>query len=402
MTPGGPNDASRRLLLALPQSPFDLGSGAAVSTRLLAYQLALRGWSVRAVCTSATESGRSGLPPVSSRWDASARVRLPPSEPGGVQRWHIADSGVDFEVWELPEGTRQDWARVAGSAFDRRIDALIGEFVPNVLLAYGAEERDHRIAAVARARGCTVVLALHNLAYQSIALPPHDALLVPSQFLVGRYRNVTRRPIGALPPPMWDPDTRVDSHEGVFFTFFNPERAKGAELVVRLAAALPELPFLIVAGRAGGPEFAAIAQRLGYDPTNLRNVTVSPGGVLVREVLALTRAVLMPSLVEEAAGRVAAEALANGIPAIVSDSGALPETVIPGGQVVPWHRDTGGLATIDEAGLARWVAAVQKLADEDHWRDACAVAEATRVRWNVADQASCADAWFSRIADLAT
>ena len=58
--------APRRLLLALPQSLFDLGSGAAVSMRLMACQLASSGWQVQAVCTSATESGRLGLPPVGS------------------------------------------------------------------------------------------------------------------------------------------------------------------------------------------------------------------------------------------------------------------------------------------------------------------------------------------------
>lgn len=391
----------RRLLLALPQSLFDLGSGAAVSMRLLACQLASRGWDVRAVCTTATESGRLGLPPEGARWPAAARRRLPATGPGAPERWQLADGGVDFEIWALPDGTRQDWARHAGAAFDAHLQALLAEFRPNVWLSFGADARDHQLAATARAQGCAVVLALHNLAYRDRALPPHDALLMPSASLAQRYAGKTPAAVGVLPPPMWDDDTRVAGHEPVFFTFFNPEPAKGAELVVRLAAALPELPFLVVGGRAGGPEFAALAQRLGLDLAALANVTVSPGGVPVREVLALSRAVLMPSLVDEAAGRAAAEALANGIPVLVADSGALPETVTPGGRIVPLGRNAQGLACVDDATVARWSAALAPLADDAGWRDAQAAAQAASARWTPAAQAAQADAWFSNVAAAA-
>ena len=47
---------------------------------------------------------------------------------------------------------------------------------------------------------------------------------------------------------------------------------------------------------------------------------------------------LVPSL-EEAAGRVAAEALLNGIPVIASDCGGLPETLRGGGFVLPLPAD---------------------------------------------------------------
>ncbi len=46
-----------------------------------------------------------------------------------------------------------------------------------------------------------------------------------------------------------------------------------------------------------------------------------------REYFALTRMLLVPSVWEEPFGRVAAEAMVNGIPAIVSNRGALPEVV---------------------------------------------------------------------------
>ncbi len=57
----------------------------------------------------------------------------------------------------------------------------------------------------------------------------------------------------------------------------------------------------------------------------------------MRPVYAATRLVLMPSVVEEGWGRVVTEGQLSGIPALVSDRGALPETVGDGGVVVPLH-----------------------------------------------------------------
>lgn len=55
----------------------------------------------------------------------------------------------------------------------------------------------------------------------------------------------------------------------------------------------------------------------------------------MHDFFALTRILLVPSTVAESFGRVAAEALINGIPPLVSDRGALPETVGAGGLVLP-------------------------------------------------------------------
>ena len=61
----------------------------------------------------------------------------------------------------------------------------------------------------------------------------------------------------------------------------------------------------------------------------------------------------MPSAFHEPFGRVAAEALINGIPPLVSDRGALPDTVRGAGRVLPlpsWLTDkTKELPTVEEA-----------------------------------------------------
>lgn len=342
----------RRLLVALPQSLFDRASGAAVSMRHAACLLARQGWSVRLLCTSATESGRPGLP--------------------------LADedlAGAVLELIRLPDGTGRDWAAHDGGAFEARAMALLSDFAPDLLLTFGADAMEHRLCAAARARGTRVLLALHNLAYRHRALPAHDALLMPSRFLQRCYG----RPALVLPPPLWDDDVLARSQDPVFATFVNPELEKGADLVARLAARCPEWPFLVVEGRAGGGRFAAAARAAGLDPAALANVQVVAGGSRLREVLALTRVVLMPSRVEEAAGRVAAEALANGLPALVADRGGLPEMVEGAGTVIPWADD------LDDT-VGRWAAALQPLAGDAAWRDAAARARTVAPRWRAAAQ----------------
>ena len=63
--------------------------------------------------------------------------------------------------------------------------------------------------------------------------------------------------------------------------------------------------------------------------------------------------VLVPSLVEEAWAQIVSEAQVSGIPALVSDRGALPETVAAGGLVMAAH-----------APLADWCAALVRM-----WND---------------------------------
>jgi glycosyltransferase involved in cell wall biosynthesis len=74
----------------------------------------------------------------------------------------------------------------------------------------------------------------------------------------------------------------------------------------------------------------------------------------------------MPSLWRESLGRVAIEAMANGIPVLASDRGALPETLGDAGFVfsIP-DRCTpasGVVPTVHE--VAPWVAVIERLWDD--------------------------------------
>lgn len=96
-----------------------------------------------------------------------------------------------------------------------------------------------------------------------------------------------------------------------------------ARIAEQLQRLRPDIPLLIVEGRSD----AAWLQMLGLDLSNLRNLHVMSNTPDARDYYRVSHILLMPSLTRETFGRVAAEAMLNGIPVLASNRGALPETL---------------------------------------------------------------------------
>ncbi len=108
------------------------------------------------------------------------------------------------------------------------------------------------------------------------------------------------------------------------WVFINPTAVKGVDFVIALAQQLPEHSFLFV-GNWGTAM-----------PANLpRNVQTMERQNDISKVLRTARGLLMPSVWNEAFGRMPLEAMAQGIPVIASNRGALPITVGLGGICLP-------------------------------------------------------------------
>jgi glycosyltransferase involved in cell wall biosynthesis len=141
---------------------------------------------------------------------------------------------------------------------------------------------------------------------------------------------------------------------------------KGITVFARIALELgqrrPEIPLLLVEGR-GTTEALA---RLPVDLSGLANLNRMANTPDPRDFYRVSRAVLMPSLWRESLGRVAIEAMANGIPVLASDRGALPETLGDAGFVFTLpERCTPASGTVPTAReVAPWVAAIERLWDD--------------------------------------
>ena len=154
-----------------------------------------------------------------------------------------------------------------------------------------------------------------------------------------------------------------DSHRE-FVSFINPAFHKGvipfAVLAGRLGRERPDIPLLVVASGASAAPLATLPE-LAQHPALLVCPPRDP-----REIYAITKLLLVPSVTDEPFGRVAAEAMCNAIPPLVSDRGGLPDTVGDGGVVLPlpgWLETRVDRMPRDEE-LAPWFDAIVKLWDD--------------------------------------
>ena len=130
-------------------------------------------------------------------------------------------------------------------------------------------------------------------------------------------------------------------------TFINPHPSKGRDIAIEIARQCPEIPFVFVESWPLSDEHRAeLTEKLAP----LSNVTLRPPQDDMRGIYGKCRILLVPSVWEEAFGRVATEAQLNGIPVVASNRGGLPEAVGEGGILISPDRPIG-----------EWVSAIRKL-----------------------------------------
>jgi glycosyltransferase involved in cell wall biosynthesis len=266
--------------------------------------------------------------------------------------------------------TRPDRAEAA--QYLTLVDALLKEFAPDVLIAVNGHPMIFEAMRDARRRGVTVAYAVRGYGYDRRAyFSDVDHVFTCSAFLSGVYREKIGLVSTPLEPPLdWSTVVAPDDSRA-FVTFVNPAPHKGLYLFARLADMLgsrrPDIPVLVVqSGRSAG-NLNAIP---GMDFSRYPQLMAAPPVATPREYFALTRILLVPSVWDEPFGRVAAEAMVNGIPPIVSNRGALPDVVEQAGEHgglvrdVPAWMTPQGTRVPGEIEIEPWFGAVCELWDD--------------------------------------
>jgi glycosyltransferase involved in cell wall biosynthesis len=236
-----------------------------------------------------------------------------------------------------------------------------------VLLTYGGHPVCLEMMRRARARGIAVVFHLHNFGYNSArAFDDVKAIIVPSEY--SRRFHASRPGLDGtvIPNPIRLDQVVAEDHDPRYVTFINPQPEKGvtvfARIAIELGARRPDIPLLLVEGRGTTDALA----RLPVDLSGLTNLNRMANTPDPHDFYRVGRVVLMPSLWRESLGRVAVEAMANGIPVLASDRGALPETLGDAGFVftIPerYTPSSGAVPTAQE--VAPWVAAIERIWDD--------------------------------------
>ena len=189
-------------------------------------------------------------------------------------------------------------------------------------MTYGGDTVSRSMVTLAKTRAHTVAFFLHNFGYRKPdSFANVDCAVVPSEFAQAFYRKTIGLECRVLPLVV-DPARGVAAgREPRYVTFVNPEPWKGPTSLARIAEVLarcrPDIRLLLVEGIRGQGLVALAADRPGRN----RQFDDHAPAPDPWAFLAVTKLLLMPSLMENAA-LVAMEAMLNGIPVLGSTRAA--------------------------------------------------------------------------------
>lgn len=313
-----------RLLFIMAQAYFPRQAGGMqVVTRDLARQFAGRGHDIGI----AAEMSLRGLAGAAS----AARAVLN----GGN---HALEAYDGIPVYRA----RKIGTKLAGILRAFRPDCVIVQSMDALGIARAVADR--RIPVVV----CWHDVETHRLSGTPVGLPAR--FVANSEFTAAVYKEAFGIESAVVPPLILADRYRVAAWAPGQVTFVNPVADKGRDIAFAVAEACPDIPFEFVESWIlSDADRTALLERLRALP----HARFTPHQEDMRPIYARTKILLAPSQWREAWGRVASEAHVNGIPVVASRIGGLPESVGPGGILLP-----------PDAPVAEWVAALRSLWDD--------------------------------------
>jgi glycosyltransferase involved in cell wall biosynthesis len=232
--------------------------------------------------------------------------------------------------------------------FRNALRTVIDNFAPDVL--WTQLEGTDAIVQIAREKRVRTLFYLRDAEFT----PAHlkfiaDAgarIVCNSQFLANRVRNVTGKKTAFVYPSL-DVAFGVVGDPNGYLTMINPHRVKGIDTFLEIAKLLPKERFLLVESWPLDERALEVLNRRLDEVPNVRfQHRVSD----MRKVYSKTKVLLVPSVWEEAFGRVVIEAQSCKIPVIASARGGLPEAV-----------GNGGICVRDFRNAEVWVGAIRRM-----------------------------------------
>ena len=409
------------VLILLSQALHDPSSGAARSLHLTGLLLAqardAQGnaqFRIRFVGTTGTDDG--GLTP-----NGETFLRLAGLTPVVVQRpfgrvLEYRDGDIECTLLDT-SGQTKTLSQEQNVALDCLVNELTADRVPDIVYTYGGRREENARRMRLHDRGAVVLFGLNNWAYLHAAKdffsPPWgtDGVIVASEYLRRCYQSsgfVLPACTAAFPTPMTMETVMATKRTTPgAVTFVNPTLDKGVMVFVRIADELarrrPDIPLLVVESRGRASALWEAARFAAVDLTRHPNLRVIPSLPLPRDVFALTRILLMPSVWDEPSGRLIAEAMFNGVPPIVSDRGGMPDECRGAGFVIalPRHIQPENTLPLTAIEAEPWIETIVRLWDSPEAYEAASIAarQATQACRPEIVQVQCEE-FFHRAAGL--
>ena len=209
------------------------------------------------------------------------------------------------------------------------VEQLLSDFAPDQLIACNGHPMILEAMQRARNRGVTTAFAVRGFGYyESRYFNDVDHVFTCSRYLSDVYRDKVGLISTPIEPPIEWSTVVAPTEARAFVTFVNPAPHKGLLLFARLADMLgsrrPDIPVLVVQSGHSAGSLNAIPT---IDFSRYPQIMAAPPVPTPADYFALTRILLVPSVWPEPFGRVAAEAMINGVPPLVGDRGALPQVI---------------------------------------------------------------------------
>ena len=257
--------------------------------------------------------------------------------------------------WQLAVTSRHDDLTITRFMKEQTaIRSIISDFSPEVVLLHGMASMP--LAAAVTSAEVPLTIYWHDAEDQLLGGTPElvkATYIANSSFTLNHYRHLFNlngeviAPIFKAPASLEEPRGRA--HKS--FLFVNPVLEKGLGLALGVAALCPEIPFeFLESWEISSDRRSTLMSAL----SKLPNVLLTSRQGNMRPVYERSRVLLMPSLWQEAWGKVVTEAQAFGLPVIARATGGLPESVGSGGVLMPAN-----------ASAEEWAAEVRELSRDD-------------------------------------
>ncbi|MFS8175263.1 glycosyltransferase [Vreelandella titanicae] len=313
-----------RLLWANPSCLLDTSSGASMTVRQMLLQLVARGYEIQVLGATIFDNPK-GMGPLKEQFpDLNAHLH---------QVIEVEDGPLNHQLVVSYSHNRNHFTSHEERLWHSQYLYMLDSFKPDVVCFYGGLTLEMLIADEARDRGIPVAFYLANGNYQASRwCRDVDLILTDSQATADMYRKTvgfTAKPVGKFIAPE---SFIAEQHERSRLLFVNPSWQKGASVFVQLAEKLererPDIKLEVVEARADWPAvLRETTSRMGEQRSSLSNVMVTPNTRDMRGPYSRARVVVAPSLWWESSGRMLAEAMLNGIPALITNRGGMPEMI---------------------------------------------------------------------------
>ena len=315
---------------------MDTASGASIAVREILSYLTAIGWEI-SIFGSTIFDVESGILRLRQFWPVLT------DNIGKIV--HINDGNLIHHLMPVKSIDRFAMTAEEQYAFFTKYTDLLDTFKPDLVFSYGGHGLDYLIANEAADREIPMISLLVNGNYQATRwCRDVDLILTDSKATAAMYLEKQ----GFSPIPIATPINPnaviADEHSRKNVLFVNPSYAKGVAIAITLALMLekkrPDIVFEIVESRGNWKDvLSTVTKALGEERKNLSNVVVTPHTTNMKPIYGRARLLLAPSLWYESFGRVAAEAMMNGIPALVTKRGGLPEVIGDGGVLIEFPKE---------------------------------------------------------------